>query len=80
MESAWHVFWSQYILVLSSVQATEYLEIETREAEDAIIIIVIIIIALGTYVARSVLGTSCLLTHLIFRMTPCGRYYFFISI
>lgn len=36
---------------LSSVQAIEYLNIETREAEG--IVIIIVIIAHGTYVARS---------------------------
>lgn len=57
-----------------SLWAIEYLNIEIREAEGTVIVIVRIIIAHGTYMVYSMLSTSHMLTHFIFRTTPCGRY------
>lgn len=52
MESAWYVVWTQYTL---SRQEIEYLNIETREVEGTVIIIVIIIVHITYYVPCSVL-------------------------
>lgn len=59
MESALCVVLTQYMLVPSSRQEIEFLNIETREVEDTVIIIAIIIIVRSThYVPRFILGTS----------------------
>lgn len=42
MASACRVVWTQYMLMPSSRQAIEYLNIETREAEDTVVVLVTI--------------------------------------